>query len=172
MLHPMSSSYGSLVREARERAGLTAHELATTAGVAASTVTRIEKGQMNPTVAMLERLLDAAGADLVITLRPRGQEGSEPPTLTSVRRHATVIRRIAARYGGSRVRVFGSVARGDARPDSDVDLLVDVRPGTGLLDVAQMEDELSDALPWRIDVLTSGAVKGAMSHVDEEAVAL
>lgn len=166
----MSVSSGSLVREARSRAGLSARELADAAGVSVSTVTRIEKAEMNPTVSMLERLLDAAGADLVITVHPR--EAAAAPTLASLRRHAPVIQMIAARHGGERIRVFGSVARGDARPGSDVDLLLDVAPGTGLLDVAQMEDELSDALPWRVDIMTSGAARGAMSHIDEEAVAL
>jgi predicted nucleotidyltransferase len=144
--------------------------LADTAGVAVSTVTRIEKGEMNPTVAMLERLLDAAGADLLITLRPR--EIAAAPTLSAVRRHAPEIRTIAARHGGSHVRVVGSVARGEARPGSDVDLLLDVAPGTGLFEIAQMEDELSEALPWRVDVVTSGAVRGAMAHIDDDAVAL
>jgi len=42
---------------------------------------------------------------------------------------------IAAKHGARNVRVFGSVARGDARPDSDVDFLVDMEPGRTLLDV-------------------------------------
>ena len=42
---------------------------------------------------------------------------------------------LGARHGARNIRVFGSVARGDDRPDSDVDLLVDVEPGRTLLDV-------------------------------------
>ena len=45
------------------------------------------------------------------------------------------ILRIAARHGARNVRVFGSVARGEARPDSDVDFLVDMEPGRSLLDM-------------------------------------
>ena len=45
------------------------------------------------------------------------------------------IREIAAKHGARNVRVFGSVARGDARPDTDVDFLVDMEPGRTLLDV-------------------------------------
>jgi len=44
------------------------------------------------------------------------------------------ILRAAARYGASNVRVFGSVARGEAGPESDVDVLVDLEPGRSLLD--------------------------------------
>lgn len=45
------------------------------------------------------------------------------------------ILRIAAQYGVHRVRIFGSVARGQARPDSDVDVLVDLEAGRSLLDL-------------------------------------
>ena len=48
---------------------------------------------------------------------------------------------LAARHGASNVRVFGSVARGDDRPDSDIDLLVDVEPGRTLLDVIAIEQD-------------------------------
>ena len=62
-----------LVRSARERAGLSARDLATRCGVSASTVTRIERGEINPTVAMLERLVEASGNELIITTEPRRQ---------------------------------------------------------------------------------------------------
>ena len=48
------------------------------------------------------------------------------------------IREIAAKHGARNVRVFGSVARGDARPDSDVDFLVDMEPGRTLLDLGRL----------------------------------
>ena len=48
------------------------------------------------------------------------------PTLAELRRHRDAIERIAAGHGAANVRVCGSVARGDARPDSDVDLVVDM----------------------------------------------
>lgn len=70
------------------------------------------------------------------------------------------------------VRVVGSVGRGDAGPGSDVDLLVDVRPGTGMFQIAEMEQELADALPWSVDVITAGAAQGRMAGVVEEAVVL
>lgn len=159
----------SLVREARTRAGLSARELAEVAGVSASTVVRVERGQMNPTVSMLERLLNAAGTDLVIMSRPRA---AVAPTVGAIRRYAPTIRKIASRHGGSNVRIVGSVARGKARHSSDVDLLMDVASGTGLFEIARMEDELADSLPWRVDVITSGAIRGRLSHLQAEAVPL
>jgi predicted nucleotidyltransferase len=70
------------------------------------------------------------------------------------------------------VRVFGSVARGEATEHSDVDLLIDVAPGTGLFAVEQLTDELADLLPWKVDVVTSGAARDRMAHVLAEAVPL
>ncbi len=52
------------------------------------------------------------------------------------------ILRIAARHGAHNVRVFGSVVRGEARPDSDVDFLVDMDPGQTLLDMGGLLMEL------------------------------
>lgn len=61
---------GDLVARSRARAGLSCRALATKAGVTASTVTRIERGEMEPTVAMLDRLTTAAGSVLVVTEVP------------------------------------------------------------------------------------------------------
>jgi uncharacterized protein len=64
----------------------------------------------------------------------------------------------AARRGVRNVRVFGSVARGDDRPDSDIDLLVDVEPGRTLLDVIALEQDLQELLGRRVEVLTDGGL--------------
>lgn len=98
--------------------------------------------------------------------------GSRGPTLDEIRSLGPRIREIVERHGASNIRVFGSVSRGEANPESDVDLLVDVPRGTTLIDLARLEDELDEALPWRVDVVTSGAVHGRMEHVELEAVPL
>ncbi len=59
---------------------------------------------------------------------------------------------IAARHGARNVRVFGSVARGDARPDSDVDLLVEMEPGRSLMDMGGLLMDLQDLLGRDVDV--------------------
>lgn len=67
MLTPVESP-GSLLRRARLDAGLSIRGLAETAGVSASTVSRIEAGSMDPTVGMLERLLESAGTRLDVSI--------------------------------------------------------------------------------------------------------
>ena len=57
-----------------------------------------------------------------------------------------------ARRGGTDVKVFGSVARGEDRPGSDIDLLVEFPPGTSLLVVIGLEQELRDLLGVGVDV--------------------
>jgi len=63
------------------------------------------------------------------------------------------ILRIAARHGAYNVRVFGSMARGDAGPASDVDLLVDVRPDHSAFFPGGLVTDLEDLLGRRVDVV-------------------
>jgi hypothetical protein len=65
---------------------------------------------------------------------------------------------LAARHGARNVRVFGSIARGDAGPTSDLDLFVDVEPGRTLLDVIALEQDLEQLLGRRVEVLTDGGL--------------
>ncbi len=157
-----------LVRSAREHAGLSARDLATRSGVSASTVTRIERGEINPTVAMLERLLDASGNELILTTQPL----RHPPTLDGLRAVRDEIVAAVGRFGGMNVRVFGSVARGTATEESDVDLLIDVPAGTGLIGVEQIAEAVAEVVPWPVDVVTSGAARRRMAHILDEAVPL
>jgi len=157
-----------LVRTARKRAQLSARDLAARAGVSPSTVTRIERGEINPTLVMLERLLDASGNQLVVTVEPRPQR----PTLDALRQHRDDIIAVVASFGGRNVRAFGSVARGEAHDGSDVDVLIDVPAGTGLVTVERIAEALSAVLPWPVDVVTGGAARRRMAHVLDEAVPL
>ena len=77
----------------------------------------------------------------------------------AIREKREAIVRIAARHGASQVRVIGSVARGEARPDSDVDLLVTWSEGTSLLDQAALMLELESLLGRKVDIASDGWVK-------------
>lgn len=71
---------------------------------------------------------------------------------------------IATRYGARNVRIFGSVARAEAGPDSDVDVLVDLEPGRSLFDLGGLLMELQELLGCRVDVVTE---KGLRTRIRE-----
>jgi predicted nucleotidyltransferase len=78
---------------------------------------------------------------------------------------------VLARYGAANPRVFGSVARGDATASSDLDLLVDLLPGSGnpVLRVSGIGEELGDILGVRVDVVAGELMRdevSATAHAD------
>ena len=83
------------------------------------------------------------------------------------------ILRIAERRGAKNVRVFGSVARGQAGPDSDIDFLVDLEPGRSLLDLGGLLVDLQALLGRPVDVVTEAGLRERIQQrVLEEAVPL
>lgn len=66
----------------------------------------------------------------------------------------------AKRHGVGHVRVFGSLARGEATAGSDIDLLVDLKPGRTLLDLAGFRREAAEILDLPVDVATVDMLKG------------
>ncbi len=83
------------------------------------------------------------------------------------------ILRAAKAHGAGNVRVFGSVARGEASADSDVDLLVDLEPGRSLLDHAALVIELEALLGRRVDVAVARGLRSRIrDRVLKEAVPL
>ena len=94
-------------------------------------------------------------------------------TLDELRRFRPQIIEIARRRGITGVRVFGSVARGDSRPDSDVDFLVEVAPDRTILAVGGFLDEVSELIGRPVHVVTAKALQGTGSErARQEAVAL
>lgn len=68
------------------------------------------------------------------------------------------IRDATKRFNAANPRVFGSVARGEDRPDSDLDILVDALPGTTLFDLGGLLEELQDILGVKVDLVTLGGL--------------
>jgi predicted nucleotidyltransferase len=82
-------------------------------------------------------------------------------TLDVLRRKQSDIRSIAAKHGAGNVRVFGSVARGEARPDSDVDLLIDIVGPTTPWFPGGLLNDLEALLGKRVDVVIARSLNPA-----------
>ncbi len=83
------------------------------------------------------------------------------------------ILRVAQSHGAGNVRVFGSVARGEASLDSDVDLLVDLEPGRSLLDHAALMLDLENLLGRKVDVAVARGLRPRIrDRVLQEAIPL
>ena len=79
---------------------------------------------------------------------------------------------VCRRYDVQELSVFGSAARGDLKPESDIDMLVDFKPGAriGLVKFASLNDELQDLLGRRVDLVTKPGLKPRVRpHVLREA---
>ena len=77
----------------------------------------------------------------------------------TLRHKREAILRLAAKYGAYNVRIFGSFARGDARPESDVDVLVDLEPGRSLFDLGGLLMELRELLGRPVDLVTERGLR-------------
>ena len=88
-----------------------------------------------------------------------------------LRQHRADILRLAAKHGAIDVRVFGSVARGEAGEASDIDLLVRMAPGRSLFDLGALVMDLQDLLGRRVDVVTERGLRPRIrEHVVRDAV--
>jgi predicted nucleotidyltransferase len=83
------------------------------------------------------------------------------------------IKRIAEKYGARNVRVFGSVARGEASSISDLDFIVSMEKGRSYLDLVGLWQELEELLGSHVDVITDGGISPYLKEaVLKEAVPL
>lgn len=80
------------------------------------------------------------------------------PALRELREHRDAILRLAREHGAHDVKVFGSVARGDAATGSDIDFLVTMEPGRSLLDLGGLLMDLRDLLGGPVDVVTPSSL--------------
>ncbi len=166
---------GALLRRARKRAGITQQELAARAGVAQSVISAYESGHRQPAVPTLAALIEATGYELVLDLRPLAPQLSRlsGPVGRRVRRRRRDLVAAAASHGVRHLRVFGSVARGQDRPDSDVDLLADLPPGLSLFGLARVQADLEAILGAPVDLVPAQDLKpGVRARVEDELVEL
>jgi len=96
----------------------------------------------------------------------------ETLTLEGLRARRREILKVAASRGARNVRVFGSLARDEARLDSDIDFLVEMEPGRTALDLSELILDLQDMLGRRVDVVEIRRPTPHAEHILSEAVAL
>jgi len=152
---------GALLRQARVAAGLSQAELAARAGVTQSVISAYESGHRQPALRTLAALIQAADHELVIDVRqqPRRLSRLSGPVGQRVRRRRQDLIAAAAAHGVTNLRVFGSVARGTDRPDSDLDLLADLPPDMGLLGLGRVQAELEAIVGSQVDLVPAGDLK-------------
>lgn len=168
-------SSGALLREARANAQLTQSELARRAGTTQSVISAYEAGHRQPALSTLAALVAAAGMELEVRVRAprRGLDRLTGPVGRRVRRKRRQVVAAAAAHGLTNVRVFGSVARGEDRPDSDVDLLADLPTEMGIFGLGRAREELERILSASVDLIPTGDLKPDVARrVDGESVAL
>jgi predicted nucleotidyltransferase len=137
----------------RRRAGLTQKQLADLSGVAQSNIAAYETGTRRPSPKMLKRLAEAA--------RPRPS--------AALAKHRKQVLELAKMHKALEVKVFGSVARKQDRPGSDLDLLVRFSPDASLFDQAELAQDVEDLLGIRVDVVSDGGLRVGHDAIREEA---
>ncbi|MDA3803873.1 helix-turn-helix domain-containing protein [Clavibacter sp. Sh2036] len=150
------ATVGEELRRLRREVALSQRELAARTGVPQPNIAAYESGRRQPSPETLERL----GSVLRV------------PSLERVRASRERILEVAARRRLSDVRVFGSVARGDATAGSDVDLLVHPAPDASLFDLAGFMAEVTELLGLHVDVVSDRGTGPVMDRIRTEAVAL
>jgi transcriptional regulator with XRE-family HTH domain len=128
----------TLVRDARDRAGLTQLELALRAGVTQSVVSTYENGRREPSLSMLQRLLGAAGFMASLDLEPVAVVSTIRERVQRSRRE--IVRGCLA-LGGRSVRLVGQTSARN-NDEGPVEFIVELTPGTGLFALLRMQDML------------------------------
>jgi hypothetical protein len=111
---------------------------------------------------MLARLVAATGHELIVEAHPSAVEVHglpDTPLGRRLRRRRKATIDAAEKRRAHNVRVFGSVARGEDTETSDIDLLVDLEEGVGLLDLIGLERDLSEVLGVDVDVVPADTLK-------------
>jgi len=170
-----SRKAANLLREARTAAGLTQADLAHKCGMAQSVISVYEAGRRQPSIPTLAALIAATGYELDLRIgKPRqGVQRLTGPVGRRLRRRRQDILDLAERHGVQILGVFGSVARGEDRPDSDVDLLVQFPDQMSLFAVASIQNELEELLGAPVDLIPAAGLKnGVRPAVEADLVVL
>ena len=143
-----------VLRNARTKSGMSQLEVARRSGIAQSVISDYERGKREPGADTYAQLLEILGFTLVLRARRRAKTPTLPDSKLArlILRHRKEIIALARQHGARNVRVFGSVATGKTKKRSDIDFLVDLDPGVGLLEMIGLELKLKDLLGVKVDL--------------------
>lgn len=150
------TAVGEALRLRRRNAGLSQRQLAALSGVPQPNIAAYESGRRTPSTGTLDRLEAALSV----------------PSLDRLRTAREAILGAAGRRRLTDIRVFGSVARGEAGARSDVDLLVHPAPNASVFDLAGFMADVEDLLGIEVDVVSDRGTGPAMDRIRTEAVPL
>ena len=150
---------GLLITNARNNSGLTQAELASRAGTSQAAIARYEADRVSPSVSTLERVLRAAGEDLLLSSVRGNQTDLSSEKAQLVRRHKVEITNLARTHGARNIRLFGSVVRGEDTAKSDIDFLVDAPKEKALSISISLQVALEDLLKCKVDVSPESIMK-------------
>jgi len=170
-----STLAGDLLREARTRAGLTQAGLAERAGLRQSVISVYESGRRQPSLPTLAALVDATGYTLDVRVKrpPSPLKRLNGPLGRRLRQRRAALLALAAERGVRVIGVFGSVARGEDRPDSDIDLLVELPARMGLLGLGRLQQAVEELLEASVEIVPETDLKpGVRPNVEADLVCL
>lgn len=90
--------------------------------------------------------------------------------LETIRSQRDAVLALAAQYGASNLRVFGSVARGEETPDSDIDIVADFAPGQSYADLWSLQDALEDMFGRKVDLISQPGIKRIADWIEDDII--
>jgi len=165
----------NLLAAARKQSGLSQVELSRRSGIAQSVISDYERGKREPGADVFMRILGLLGMNIEMQPRRTTKVATLPDSRLArlLMRHRNEVIEISKKCGARNVRVFGSVARGDTKSRSDIDLLVDLDQRIGLIEMISLNQQLSDLLGVKVDLVPASSVKTRLREkIFSEAVSL
>jgi len=169
-------NFAQVLRDSRQLGGLTQAQLSTRSGITQPVISAYERGRREPGAETFLMLIEAAGLDFIIRVPTNTYRHATLPDSAQTRalvKHRQAVLALATQFNASNVRIFGSVARGEAKPDSDIDILVDFERGATLFDLSGLTEKLRQLLHFKIDLAPHRSLKPALiNQVNKENIPL
>ncbi len=147
---------GGRLRAARQARGWSLRAAARRLGLSLRFLHELERGKATARLDKVMQALEGLGLDIKIV------ERHKPGMREQIGAHKTLLRTIATAHGVRSLSLFGSAARGDARPGSDLDFLVELENGRSLVDLVGVKHDLESLFGTPVDVFTRRSLKPAV----------